>query len=939
MSKKGKLIVIDGNALIHRAFHALPPLTSKDGMLVNAVYGFALILLKIYKDLKPDYVVLTLDKGKKTFRHQEYTEYKATRQKQPDELYAQIPVVEQLARAFNIPIYKEDNYEADDLIGTICRQTDGQVENIIVTGDMDTLQLINDDTAVFTLKKGINDTVIYDAAAVKERYGLAPAQMVDYKGLRGDPSDNLPGVKGVGEKTATELLQQFGTLENLYQEIKKTKKQENKKARKQEGEEIKPRIKELLLEHEKDALLSKHLATIVTDAPIKFNLQEAAVRGFDNQAVFMLFQHLGFKSLLNRLPELSGKQQQKQGDLFAVGRGQGSALPVQESGARSDFKMPKGYHLVDDAKSLKSFLVELKKQAVIAIDTETTGLNTLEAKLVGIGFSWRAGEGWYLAIGHRLPAIGDEIKKILEDKNVQKIGHNLKYDLEILQQAGIDVQGVYFDTMIASYLLNSGSRAHDLDTLAFTELGHEMIPIESLIGPKGKDQLTLDQVPVERVAEYCCEDADYTYQLYQKLSNEVERKNILGLMEKIEMPLIPILVQMELTGVKIDPKFLAKLDARIEKERLIADQKIHQLAGTDFNIDSPLQLKEVLFDKLKISTGGLKKLKTGISTAAAELEKLRGRHEIIDYISQHRELAKLQSTYTQALPDLVDSITGRVHTSFNQTVTSTGRLSSSEPNLQNIPIRTELGGQIRRAFVAEKGYQILAADYSQIELRIVASLAEDKKMLEIFQNNEDIHTATAAEINGVKLSEVTKEMRRNAKEVNFGVLYGMGAYGLAWRTGISREQAQEFITKYFSAFSGVEQFIRETLASAREHGYVETLFGRVRYLPEISSGLAQVRNAAERMAINAPIQGTAADLIKLAMIQVDQKLKQEFQPDEVKMVLQVHDELVFEVKNSVVKKAARLIQETMENVYKLRVPIEVKIEVGDNWGETKEIKN
>ncbi|MFA5358665.1 MAG: DNA polymerase I [Patescibacteria group bacterium] len=918
--KQEKLIVIDGNALIHRAFHALPPLTSKDGQLVNAVYGFALILFKIYKELKPDYIALTLDKAKKTFRHEEYKEYKATRTKQPDELYAQIPIVKNLAKAFNIPLYELDGFEADDLIGTICHKTEGKVKSIIVTGDMDTLQLIDDDTEVFTLKRGVNDTVIYDAAAVKERYGLKPYQMIDYKGLRGDASDNIPGVKGIGEKTAVELLREFGTLEKVLAAAKKGDKK------------IKDRYRALLVEHEEDAKMSKHLATIVLDAPIDFRLNENKVVPPDQKKVFDLFQHLGFKSLLSRLPDISGKAvaETKQGDLFGA---PSSQLPAPSA----DFKIRKGYHLVADEKSYESFIKELKKQDTIAIDTETTSLDTITAKLLGIGFCWKSGEAYYLVFNEQPRAASRELRAVLEDNKVKKIGHNLKYDIEILKQAGFEVGGVYFDTMIASYLLNPGSRAHDLDTLAFTEIGYQMTPITALIGPKGKGQITLEQVDVNRVADYCSEDADYTFQLFEKLYSEVEKKNILGLMEKIEMPLIPILAKMETTGVKIDKKFLDKLDKQLEEDRQKIDKEIYKIAGISFNIDSPLQLKEVLFDRLKISSEGIKKIKTGISTAAPELEKLSGRHKIIDYISDHRELAKLQSTYTRALPELISKKTGRVHTSFNQTVTATGRLSSSDPNLQNIPIRTELGSKIRRAFIAEEGYKILKADYSQIELRIVASLAKDKKMLKIFEEGKDIHQATAAAINDVPLEKVTKEMRRNAKAVNFGILYGMGAYGLSWRTKISVDEARKFIEKYFESFSGVKEYLEETIRLAKAEGYVETLFGRVRYIPDINSGVGQIRAAAERMAINAPIQGTAADLIKLAMIEIDKVIKKEFAPNEVKMVLQVHDELVFEVKDVLVKKVAKLVRDTMENVYKLRVPIVVDVEVGDNWGETERI--
>ncbi|MBI5622123.1 DNA polymerase I [Candidatus Falkowbacteria bacterium] len=930
MAKK-KLVIIDGNALIHRAFHALPPtLRTKDGTVVNAVYGFALILLKIYKELKPDYLALTLDRAAPTFRHIEYTEYKAHRIKQPDELYAQIPLVRDLAGAFNIPTYELDGYEADDLIGTITAKTDGGVRNIIVTGDMDTLQLVDNDTEVFTMKKGVNDTVTYDSAAVVERYGLRPDQMIDYKALRGDASDNIPGVRGIGEKTAVELLQQFGTLENVYKEIKKL--------RNKEITSVRPRVAELLLEHEQDAQMSQHLATIVRDAPIKFMIEDAVVAGYDQQAVFDLFQKLEFKSLLSKIPGMEGRQrpESKEGQrgLFDNSKSQ---IQNNKSEINSKFQIRNGYHLLDDEKSFKKFIVELKKQKLIVIDTETTGLDTITDTLLGIGFCWKEGEGYYLEIKKlRNKEIEKAISRILSDEKVKKVGHNLKFDIEVLTNAGFTVRGVYFDTMLASYLLDPGSRAHDLDTLAFTELGYQMTPIEQLIG-LGKSQITLADVAVEVVADYCCEDVDYTFRLYQKLSNAIEQRNSFGLMETIEMPLVAVLAKMELLGVKIDMKFLGQLDREIETTRQKLDKKIFAMAGKEFNLDSPLQLKEILFETLEIPTEGLKRGKTGFSTAAAELDKMRGLHPIIDLISEHRELAKLQSTYTQALPKLVNKKTGRVHTSFNQTVAATGRLSSSDPNLQNIPIRTSLGREVRKAFIAEKGCQILKADYSQIELRIVASLAQDKEMLAIFKRGEDIHAATAAAIHGVPLDSVTKEMRYSAKEVNFGVLYGMGAYGLSWRTGISMAEAKNFIDKYFKTFSGVKKFVDSTIKFARRDGYVETLFGRRRYLPEINSGMAQVKNAAERMAINAPIQGTAADLIKLAMIALDTKLAAEFTTEEVKMILQVHDELVFEVKSGLVKTVAPLVKDVMENVYQLRVPIVVDVEAGESWGETGEV--
>ena len=544
-------------------------------------------------------------------------------------------------------------------------------------------------------------------------------------------------------------------------------------------------------------------------------------------------------------------------------------------------------------------------------------------------FSWKKGEAYYLINWF------DELKPIFADPKIKKTGHNIKFDIAFLRHAGLELKGVSFDTKVASYVLNPGTRQHSLDNLAFTELGHRMIPITALIGPRGKKQKTLADVPIEEVAEYSAEDADFTWQLKEKLEKQLVKDGLDELFADIEMLLLPVLEKMENYGIKIDSEFLQKMSkkvgARIEK----ISEKVYKLAGTEFNMNSPLQLKEILFEKLKISSLDLKKTKTGISTAASELVKLRDEHPIIELIEEHRELAKLKSTYLDALPALVDSKAGRVHTSFNQTITATGRLSSSNPNLQNIPIRTELGREIRKAFISERGYKILAADYSQIELRVIASLANDKKMLESFKIQEDIHTRTAAEINDVDLKKVTPEMRRAAKAINFGIIYGMGVRSLAQSTGVSQTEAREFMMKYFETHDRIQEYLEETLEEAREKAWVETLFGRRRYLPDIHSGVMQVKNAAERMAINQPVQGTAADLMKMAMIQIDKKLSGVSKT--AKMLLQVHDELVFEVKNEEIKKVAKFVKEEMENIYKLKCPIEVKIEVGNNWGSLKEI--
>lgn len=916
MYKTKKFVIIDGNALIHRAFHALPPLTTKDGKLVNAVYGFTTIFLRVLKELKPEYVAVTFDKKAPTFRHEEYKDYKATRVKQPDELYEQIPIIKDLVAAFRVPIFEKDGFEADDLIGTISHQKKLQdLKTIIVTGDLDALQLVDDNTEIYTMKRGITDTIVYDEKAVREKYdGLGPDQMIDLKALKGDASDNIPGVKGIGEKGGIGLIKTFGSLENIYQSLKKNDAKSKK---------ISERNKKLLLEHKADAFMSKKLATIVTNVPVKFNLEKCKLGDYSRQKVVVILQELGFKSLLNKLPENSV---QGKINLFQ----QQSSDTKGKTADKNHF-----YQLVDDNKKFDEFLKALKKEKVFALDTETSGLNPIQAELIGISFAWEKGKAYFV-----LAKAGflKKLKPILEDPKIKKYGHNIKYDLEIIQKEGITLHGIAFDTMVASYLLNPGSRQHNLDSVVFAELGHEMIPIKALIGEKGKNQITMNQVPVEKVSYYSCEDADYTSRLVKPLARQLEEKVNLGLLEKIEVPLIPVLAEIETNGVKVDPKFLNNMSKNFAKEIQDIERKIYKLAGREFNISSPLQLKEILFEKLKISTDDIKKIKTGFSTAAGELEKMRGEHPIIDLVSRYREYTKLKSTYLDALPKLISPKTGRVHTSFNQTITATGRLSSSNPNLQNIPIRTKIGREIRKAFVAEPGHELVSIDYSQIELRIVASLANDQKMIEIFKADEDIHRSTAAEINGVSLNQVTKEMRYAAKEVNFGVLYGMGAYGLAWRTRIKREKAQEFIDRYFSAFKGVEKYIEQTKALAQSLGYVETLFGRRRYLPEINSGVAQIRNAAERMAINMPIQGTAADLMKLAMIEAQRelgKMKENKTGKIARMILQVHDELVFEIRKDEVQAVSQKIKEIMENVYKLKVPVKAEVKTGKNWGEMR----
>ena len=934
-------MIIDGNALIHRSFHALPPtMTTKDGTIVNAVYGFASFLLKAMRDLKPDYVVLTLDRKAPTFRHEMFAEYKAGRVKAPDELYAQIPLVRKLAQDFNIPVFEKDGFEADDLIGTIVTQVKNRklgVKNIIVTGDKDTLQLVDGDTEVYSMSRGLADSIIYDSMSVKERLGVRPDQVIDYKALRGDPSDNIPGVRGIGEKTAVELLAEFESLDKIYLEIeKKTKELETEK-------KIKPRIIELLVEYKKDAYLSKELATIKCDAPIEFDLLATRFFDLDKGRIVKALSDLEFKSLLPRVQSLfnspaSGKKEKKQAD--AEGK---------FNRDKNDFS----YIQVADEEAFAVFLRELAKQEVFVFDTETSGLDPLACDLLGISFCWEKGKAHFVRLDIADTANAkentgqkslfgeakksrsqekidwfDRLKSIFADEKIKKIAHNAKFDVRILENKGMHVAGLYFDTMIAAYLLNPGARGNSLDALAFSELGFEKISKDDLLG-SGKDRKGFSEADSDKLSLYSCEDADFTWRLYSILVPRLAEKKLSALFTDMEMPLVRVLGEMEDRGVKIDAVFLEKMSHELVKKIKQLEGEITGMAGEDFNVRSTKQLKHILFEKLAIATENIKKNKTGFSTGFEELDKLKGLHPIIAPIQEHRELSKLESTYVKALPQLISSKTGRVHTSFNQTITATGRLSSADPNLQNIPVRTELGREIRKAFVAESGWKLLALDYSQIELRLAAHLSKDEKMIKAFADGADIHTATAAEINNTSLSAVTSEMRREAKAINFGVLYGQGAYGLARGAEISFARAKEFIDGYFAVYSGIARYIQDTIVFAEQNGYVETLFGRKRYLPEINSGVGMVKKAAERMAVNTPIQGTAADMIKLAMI----KIAREVNADDVKMIIQVHDELIFEVREEALAQAAGKIRKIMENIAVLEVPIIAEAKAGDNWGE------
>jgi DNA polymerase I len=892
-----KLILIDGNAIIHRSYHALPPLTTKSGELVNAVYGFASTILSVIQKFQPEYIIATFDLAGPTFRHEEYKEYKATRVKAPDELYAQIDRVKEVVRAMNIPILEKQGFEADDVIGTVIKHVEknnGQMENIIVTGDLDTLQLVNGKTKVYTMRRGLSDAVLYDAEKVKERYSLAPDQMIDYKGLRGDASDNIPGVKGIGEKTAIELLVKFGTLENVYANLP----------------EIRGAVKDKLERDRSIAMQSKKLATIRTNVPVEIDLEKAKTHEFDRAKLVELFKELNFFSLVKRIPNRDANLQIH-------------ANNTNESEVK-DFK----YEYIEE-KNIGSFIKTLAEQKEIAIKLKFVGSKPLESELQGMAFSWKTGRAGYITFGE-LKVQSEKLKVILENKNIRKIGYDLKNDLEILEKYGINLAGPYYDIMLASYVLNPGAKI-EFGKLVLENLGEEVKVEEK------KGQLGLMIESPKDAAEKFCQNADYVFKLKNILEEKIgkicetqdKERNLRYVFEQVETPLIKILSEMEVNGVRLNIIIFKGISAKITKRIENLEKSIYKLAGVEFNINSPKQLAPILFERLKISTEDIKKGKTGYSTASAELQKIKHKHKIVEKIEEYREIFKLKTTYLDSLPLLADK-NKRIHTTYNQAVTATGRLSSSEPNLQNIPIRTDLGQLLRVAFEAEKGWRLISADYSQIDLRVVAHVSEDKKLIDLFWKGEDIHRATAAEINKVTLSQVTDTMRRKAKALNFGIIYGMSVFGFSVSAGIDRDEAKKFIDEYMEKFQGVASYIKNTKAFAREHEYVETEVGRRRYIPEINSPNFQVQNAAERMAINMPIQGLAADIVKLAMIKVYEEYKNN---TEVKMILQVHDEIILEVKEGLAEEVGKKVKEIMEAVYKLKVPLLVDVKIGDNWGE------
>lgn len=924
-----KLYLLDAYALIYRAYYAFiknPRFNSK-GENTSAVLGFVNTLEEVIKKEQPTHLGVAFDPSGPTFRHEAFPEYKAQREETPEGIRFAVPYIKRLLQAYNIPILEVPGFEADDVIGTLAHHADClAIETFMMTPDKDYGQLVTEHIRIYRPAVGKNEAEILGPHEVKTKWGLSnPTQVIDMLGLMGDAVDNIPGCPGVGEKTAAKLIQQFGSIEELLQRTG----------------ELKGALKQKIEDNTEQIRTSKWLATIKTDVPIELDMDSLKMQTPNEEALQALFEELEFRTLMRRkqfakeTPLPSPKKNSLQGDLFEGF----AATETAESPAMDDlFSLPESklksyadvqaeYHLVDTPKKRTELIHILSGAKEICIDTETTGTDPISAELVGMSFSINEGEGWYVPFS--TPDVVNEFKVIYENTETLKIGQNLKYDLQVLQNYGITLQGPLFDTMIAHYLLHPEMR-HGMDYLAEAYLNYQTIHIEQLIG-KGKAQKSMADLTPEEVYIYACEDTDITLQLYHLFAEELKKEGCNDLFWQMEMPLMPVLAYMERNGVCIDTEGLKETSRLYTEEMNRLETEIHELAGMKFNIASPKQVGEVLFDRLQISSKA-KKTKTGQYVTSEEtLESLKGKHPIVEKILEHRGLKKLLGTYIDALPQLINPRTGHIHTSFNQTITATGRLSSSNPNLQNIPVRDAQGKEVRKAFIPEKGDIFFSADYSQIELRIMAHLSGDESLIDAFRQGNDIHAATAAKIFKKELREVTSDERRKAKTANFGIIYGISAFGLAERMGVSRTEAKRLIDEYFATYPGVKDYMTKSIETAREKGYTETLFGRRCYLPDINSHNAVVRGYAERNAINAPIQGTAADIIKIAMIRLHKRIKEEGLQS--KMILQVHDELNFTVVPEEKERVQKIVLEEMQKACQMQVSLIAECGWGKNWLE------
>ncbi len=922
------LHLIDGHALAYRMYFALTGggsgsrwQTSR-GEPTAGVYGFARELLRIYEQEKPDYLAVAFDTGR-TFRSELFADYKATRAKMPDDLRPQMERIRELVDAFNIPRLEVEGYEADDVLGSVARWASEQGLGVkIITGDRDLLQLVTDRVAVYVAG---DDRTYLTPEDVVARLGVRPEQVVDYKALAGDPSDNIPGVRGIGEKTAIALLQKYGSLDAIYAHL----------------EEIEARWRAKLEEGREAAYLSRSLAAIRTDLPLRIDLEQARPQAFELEKVEHLFQQLEFRSLVAKARQLAASGTSAQ-QLSLFGQPPEAIAPPARIQVVSRPALT--VHVVDTAEKLTALETALRQARVIALDTETTSTEPMLADLVGLALAVQAGEGYYVPVGHRqgqqLPreTVLAALRAPLTDTHIPKVGHHLKYDYIVLARHGLRVGPLTFDTMIAEWVLNPDSHNLGLKNLAAARLGVEMTHIQDLIGT-GRAQRSMAEVRIDEVAPYAAADAEITLRLQPLLEDELRRfPKLPALFSEVEMPLVPVLAEMEMAGVALDLPFFAAFSRELAERMHAIEQQVYAIAGQTFNLNSPQQLSEVLFHVLRLNPPDRsRKTASGhYSTAAGVLEAMSGQHPIVDLVLEYRELSKLKSTYVDALPAQIHPQTGRVHTSFSQTAVVTGRLSSSNPNLQNIPTRTELGRRVRRGFIAAPGNVLLSLDYSQIELRVVACMAGDEAMLNAFRAGQDIHAATAAAIYGVPLEAVTKEQRRHAKAINFGLIYGMSAYGLTRSTDLTLAESEEFVRAYFRQFPAVKRYLDGLRQQAREQGYVETLLGRRRYFPTLKSPLNQAaRNREEREAINAPIQGTAADIMKIAMIRIPPALQKAGL--HAQMLLQVHDELVLECPRQELKETALLVSNIMEHAYSLPVPLTTEARWGFNWDELQPV--
>lgn len=919
-----KLFLLDAYALIYRAYYAFiknPRINSK-GLNTSAILGFTNTMLDVIKNQNPTHLAVVFDYPSTTFRQEDFTAYKANREETPEDIKKSIPIIMEVIKAFNIPILMKEGYEADDVIGTLSVMAEERgFKTYMMTPDKDFGQLVTENVFMYKPGRGGKPAETWGVKEVCEKFEVEnPKQVIDILGLWGDAVDNIPGIPGIGEKTAKKLISQYGSVEGLIEH----------------ADELKGKQKENVINFAEQGLISKKLATIILDVPVEFNEEDLIMCEPNKDKVIELFSELEFRTLAQRAFGVSIQSTAPtEGQLDMFGTPETASFEETEV---TEFKTLENtehnYILVDTPEKRKSLIADLKKQKSICFDTETTSVEPLDAELVGFSFSFKKGEAYYIPTPQNFEeakAIITEFKSVLEDENIDKIAHNIKYDNAVLDKYDITVKGYFFDTMIAHYLIKPDMR-HGMDVLAETYLGYKPVSITELIGKKGKNQLNMADLEPEKIVDYASEDADITLQLKEIFEKEIKNSHVEKIYKEIEYPLISVLQKMEKEGVHLDKEALAVFSQELEVELKELENKIYTLSGEEFNIDSPRQLGEVLFEKMEIKAK-VKKTKTGqYSTNEETLAKLTDKHEIFNVILDYRSTKKLKSTYVDALPLLINPKTNRLHTSYMQTVAATGRLSSVNPNLQNIPIRTERGREIRKAFIPrDDKHTLLAADYSQIELRIIAALSKDKDMIEAFSSGTDIHSVTASKVFGVSLNEVTRDMRSKAKMVNFGIIYGISAFGLSQRLSIPRKEAKEIIDNYFEEYASIKTYMDNSIATAREKGYVETLLGRRRNLSDINSNNAIVRGHAERNAINAPIQGTAADIIKLAMIGIDKAFTK--QNLESKMILQVHDELVFDVLKTEVEQVKEIVKHEMENAVKIAVPLTVEMNTGNDWLE------